>query len=90
MEAVRFLKNRDSVSRTWTNAVIRCIEMLGRSEFSLDEVYAFESELARQFPHNRFIRPKIRQQLQVLRDRGLLEFRGEGRYNLRPVARQWS
>ncbi|MBA3061009.1 MAG: hypothetical protein FP832_05085 [Nitrospirae bacterium] len=28
------------------------------------------------------IRPKIRQQLQILRDKGILEFTGKGRYKL--------
>ena len=32
---------------------------------------------------NRHVRDKIRQQLQVLRDLGLLEFRGDGSYRLR-------
>ncbi|NCO67241.1 MAG: hypothetical protein COY75_00515 [Nitrospirae bacterium CG_4_10_14_0_8_um_filter_41_23] len=26
------------------------------------------------------MRPKIRQQLQILRDKGILEFKGKGRY----------
>ncbi|TAN43603.1 MAG: hypothetical protein EPN22_09810 [Nitrospirae bacterium] len=28
------------------------------------------------------MRPKIRQQLQILRDRGILEFKGKGRYGI--------
>ncbi|MBI5050618.1 MAG: hypothetical protein HZC11_07080 [Nitrospirae bacterium] len=28
------------------------------------------------------MRPKIRQQLQILRDKGILEFRGKGRYGI--------
>jgi type II restriction enzyme len=31
------------------------------------------------------VRPKIRQQLQVLRDRGWTEFVGRGRYRLRSI-----
>ena len=31
-------------------------------------------------PDNRHVRDKIRQQLQVLRDLGLVEFLGRGRY----------
>ena len=41
---------------------------------------SFEHVLKTKFPRNRFIKDKIRQQLQVLRDRGLLEFSGKGRY----------
>lgn len=32
------------------------------------------------YPGNNNVRPKIRQQLQVLRDRGWLEFNGRGVY----------
>jgi hypothetical protein len=39
----------------------------------------------RLYPGNRNVRPKIRQQLQMLRDRGWLEFTGRGRYRLRGV-----
>ena len=38
--------------------------------------------MARLHPQNRFVRPKIRQQLQILRDLGLLEFLGRGRYRV--------
>jgi type II restriction enzyme len=31
-------------------------------------------------PENRHVRDKLRQQLQVLRDLGLIEFLGRGRY----------
>ncbi len=80
-----FLKMRDASARTWFNEILRRVEALGREEFGLDDVYAFENELARIFPRNRFVRPKIRQQLQVLRDRGFLEFRERGRYRYTPA-----
>jgi len=79
-----FLKARDVSTRTWFNEILRRIEGLGRDEFELNEVYVFEEDLARIFPRNRFVRPKIRQQLQILRDRGFLEFRERGRYRYRP------
>jgi type II restriction enzyme len=34
-------------------------------------------------PENNYVRPKIRQQLQVLPDQGWLEFLGRRRYRLR-------
>jgi type II restriction enzyme len=61
---------------------MRCIERLGKREFSLDEVYRFEAEFAKAYPGNQHIRPKIRQKLQVLRDNGYLEFLGKGTYRL--------
>lgn len=66
----------------WTLSVMKCIDALEKKEFSLDEVYAFENALARQFPGNHHVKDKIRQQLQVLRDKGYLEFGGKGRYKL--------
>jgi len=44
--------------------------------------YRFERELAALYPRNHNLRPKIRQQLQVLRDAGLLKFEGQGTYEL--------
>ncbi len=40
--------------------------------FATSEVYAFTRELEKLHPENRHVRDKIRQQLQVLRDMGLL------------------
>ena len=42
----------------------------------------FETDLSRLRRDNRHVRDKIRQQLQVLRDLGLIEFRGRGHYRL--------
>ena len=59
--------------RGWTLDVLRCVELLPNAPFTNDEIYAFELELAKLYPGNRHIKDKIRQQLQVLRDRGLLK-----------------
>lgn len=59
--------------RGWTLDVLRCVESQPNPVFANDDIYAFESELAKLYPGNHHIRPKIRQQLQVLRDRGLLK-----------------
>lgn len=66
-------------NRTWSATVLRLTERLNKS-FSLHDMYAFESELQVLFPNNRNIRPKIRQQLQFLRDAGLIKFAGGGQY----------
>ena len=58
--------------RGWTLDVLRCIESLPNITFSNDDIYTSEAELTKLYPGNHHIRPKIRQQLQVLRDRGLL------------------
>jgi type II restriction enzyme len=61
---------------------MRCVETLRRPEFTLEDVYSFEQDLAAIYPNNRHVRPKIRQQLQVLRDNGWLIFEGRGTYRL--------
>jgi type II restriction enzyme len=66
-------------ARGWLADVLRCVERLF-STFTLENVYAFETELAAKHPKNRFIRAKIRQQLQVLRDLDLIEFVSPGVY----------
>lgn len=67
-------------ARGWTLDVLNVVRGLDRAEFSLADVYASAAHLARLHPANRYIEPKIRQQLQVLRDLGLVEFLGRGRY----------
>jgi type II restriction enzyme len=69
--------------RGWTLDVLRAVESIRKKEFSLPEIYAFEDQLQQLHPDNRHVRPKIRQQLQILRDKGLLEFLGGGTYRLR-------
>lgn len=67
--------------RGWTVDVLRCVRTLGAGEFTLREFYKqFGQELASRHPDNRNVEPKIRQQLQVLRDRRVLRFLGRGRY----------
>ena len=46
-------------------------------------LYAFEAQLSQLYPKNRHVKQKIRQQLQVLRDRGYLDFVSRGYYRLR-------
>jgi type II restriction enzyme len=81
-----FLREAGAAARGWLIEVMKCVEAIGRDAFTLDDVYAFEDRLARLYPGNRHVRPKIRQQLQVLRDRGWLEFTGRGRYRVRAPA----
>ena len=77
-----FLKDASLNARGWLLAVMRAVEVIGRAEFTLDDVYAHEAALSALYPDNRNVRPKIRQHLQVLRDRGWSEFNGRGTYRL--------
>ncbi|MEO8813104.1 MAG: DpnI domain-containing protein [Caulobacteraceae bacterium] len=78
-----FLRETGVAARGWLVEVMKCVEALGLATFTLDDVYAHEERLKSAYPGNRNVRPKIRQQLQVLRDRGYLDFLGRGRYRLR-------
>ncbi len=60
--------------------VLGCVNRIQNDVFSLDEMYAFESELKFAHPLNNSIKPIIRQQLQFLRDRGFVELLGNGLY----------
>ncbi|MEX0627923.1 MAG: DpnI domain-containing protein, partial [Cucumibacter sp.] len=81
-----FLRRQGVESRGWLIEVMKAVEMIGRPEFELEDVYAFEARLSATYPDNNNVKPKIRQQLQVLRDNGYLEFVGRGRYRLRSLA----
>src|SRR5215813_902894 len=69
-----FLRDQSLEARGWLLDVLKCVESLGKRDFSLDEVYAFERHLGDLHPGNQNVRPKIRQQLQYLRDGGYIEF----------------
>lgn len=80
-----FLAQEEDRSRGWLLSVMMCVERIKTPVFTLADAYEFEGFLARRFPANRHVRPKIRQQLQVLRDRGYLEFLSRGTYRLAPA-----
>jgi type II restriction enzyme len=75
-------EERGITAKGWILDVMNCVDRLGKKEFTLDEVYAFESLLRQKYPNNKHIRDKIRQQLQLLRDKGYLEFVSRGQYKL--------
>jgi type II restriction enzyme len=75
-----WLASKPAQTRGWTTELLRRVRNFRGREFALDELYEFEPELSCQFPNNRNIRPKIRQQLQVLRDRGIIQFLGKSTY----------
>ena len=77
-----WMRHADSKTRGWTADVLRCIRHIKKNEFTLQQVYSYESELRKLHPENKFVRAKIRQQLQILRDKGFLEFGERGSYSL--------
>ena len=79
---IRPLGDLDVRLRGWTLDVLKIVRRLNQNTFCLRDVYALESELTHLHPGNRNVRPKIRQQLQVLRDLGLLKFAARGHYSI--------
>lgn len=75
-----FLANRKKENRGWTIEIMKLIDKIPAQNFELSDVYKFEKYLQVKFPNNKFIKDKIRQQLQVLRDKEIIEFKGNGRY----------
>jgi len=78
-----FLREEKEIpAKGWLIDLMRSIERIGSKEFLLEDVYAFENELSKLHPKNKHIKDKIRQQLQVLRDKDYLKFLGNGKYRI--------
>jgi len=75
-------ESRTDKLKGWILDTMKCIDRLNKKEFSLQEMYGFEKDLKLKYPNNKHIKDKIRQQLQFLRNKGYLEFRGKGKYKL--------
>ena len=84
---VAFLSSDTRASGGWGTTVLACVRIMevetGEREFTLRDFYArFTESLARAHPDNHNVEAKIRQQLQVLRDGGILHFHGRGLYRV--------
>lgn len=79
-QKTKFLQTSNLESRGWIMDILNCISRIPFDEFSLKQMYSFESELRLKYPENNFIKDKIRQQLQYLRDKGFIEFKSPGNY----------
>ena len=77
---ISFIKDKPLSERGWTVDILRVLHSLDKKEFALSEVYEHEEELAKDHPVNKHIKAKIRQQLQILRDKGILKFKERGNY----------
>lgn len=75
-----FLRSKSKTSKGWTLDILDCVDSINSNDFTLDEMYSFEPELRTKYPNNNFIKDKIRQQLQILRDNGIIEFASRGKY----------
>lgn len=79
-----FLKETHNFeAKGWLLDVLFCIEKIKKEEFSLDDVYRHEAYLKAKHPLNNNVKAKIRQQLQYLRDKNIIEFTSRGHYKLK-------
>jgi type II restriction enzyme len=78
-----FVKSANDIeTKGWMFDVLICVERIKKREFSLEDVYKFESFLQEKHPLNNNIKAKIRQQLQFLRDRNVIDFIERGKYRM--------
>ncbi len=77
-----FLRESKIEQKGWLIDTMMCVEKIAKKDFTIKEVYAFVPYLRTKYPNNNFIEDKIRQQLQVLRDKGYLKFTSRGNYQL--------
>jgi type II restriction enzyme len=75
-----FLRGKSTDTKGWILDLMTCVDLIKKDTFSLEDVYKFEDKLKLKYPSNNFIKDKIRQQLQILRDKGIIEFVSRGNY----------
>lgn len=75
-----FMKQYKMDARGWILDILNCVNKIEGRIFTLEQMYGFIDILALKHPENHHIKDKIRQQLQVLRDNGIIEFLGRGHY----------
>lgn len=73
------LQTKSLEGRGWLMNTLKLVERLD-NVFTLNQMYSFIDELQQKYPLNNHIPNKIRQQLQFLRDKGIIEFKGRGIY----------
>lgn len=78
-----FIRGYKLDARGWILDILNCVNKIDGREFTLEQMYQFVPMLQLKYPENHHIREKIRQQLQVLRDKGIIDFDGRGRYKKR-------
>jgi hypothetical protein len=73
----------DEIANTlngWTKLVFSVVNSLNKQKFQLSEITVYHDFFKQKYPKNNNIEAKIRQQLQALRNIGLLKFIGHGVY----------
>lgn len=74
------LEVKNIEARGWLFDVLNCVNSFPEEGFTLSQIYTFTEQLAKKHPDNHNIQAKIRQQLQILRDKGYIDFCARGTY----------
>ena len=77
---VKKIQTNNIESRGWLFDVLNCVNSIRSELFTLKEMYGFVTILQKLHSGNNNVEAKIRQQLQVLRDKGFIEFVKPGIY----------
>ena len=80
---ISFMKETPLPERGWAVNVLNAVHSIGKKKFTLQDIYYYEDEFSKSHPKNYNIKAKIRQQLQILRDKGILKFDQRGEYSIR-------
>lgn len=67
-------------NRGWLFDVLNCVNNIKSEYFSITDIYEYVEMLRSKHIDNHNIEAKIRQQLQILRDKGFIEFIERGKY----------
>lgn len=82
-QQIKQLQTNSISNRGWLLDILNCINSIPADIFYLSDMYAFADALKEKHSTNNNIEAKIRQQLQILRDKGFLDFLGGGVYQKR-------
>jgi len=80
LELILTDKDIESSLTGWKKEIFNILNNLEIEIFHLIDLYNFKENLKNKYPENNNIEAKIRQQIQELRDLGLVEFLGDGKY----------
>ena len=76
------LAEQKGESMGWQTDISQFINLIGKDQFTLKELYEYIPRMKWLHPDNKNIKAKIRQQLQKLRDLGEIKFLGNGQYEI--------
>lgn len=79
-DRIKEIKTNSIYARGWLLDVLNCVNKISESTFTIEQMYSFEEYLKIRHPKNKHIKEKIRQQLQLLRDKNIIKFERKGVY----------